>query len=217
MIEDFVPHMWPTEVDCNVYVDNIILFNHYNIKIGFDTSSSNPILHDIAFEKIQMFFEVIMNNSIIITKEDFISKTFSLENNYIQLPGMLNDQTLGAAIFTKLTSLVGEDMIISYVQISSTLGKNVYYTLNNDAPEIQVLLPKKEEWWKNTDIKSEPWWMRSDTATYDEVLKDNNIYVGDFDWKDHFEEDLKEAASFDDKTKRFKIINGGKDGPKQSE
>ena len=188
----------------------MLLTNHYNIEVGFDTSSANPILHDIAFEKIQMFFEVLMPNSIIINKNSFEIKTFNFDNNYIEMPEMLNDQTLGSVIFLKLMSLVGEDLEIQYIKISSTLGRNIRYTINNVSPEISILVPSKEEWWGDDKIKFDPWWMRSDPATYDEILTDEDFYKGEFSWDDHFKEEIDQAKSLDTKSK-FQIIKGGKD------
>ena len=216
MIDDITPHEWPVKVQLLIYVDNMFILNNYKIKVGFDSSSLNPILHDIAFEKINMFFEVLMNNSIIISKPDFEDKKFSFENNYIELPEMLNDQTLGSAIFTKLCALVGEDLVISYVQLSSSLGKNIKYTINDNSPELSALLPEKEVWWENKEIKNQPWWMRPDTATYDKVLEGEEIYLGEFDWNEHFSEELKEAENVGVKASKFKIINGGKDETKPS-
>jgi hypothetical protein len=211
MTNEVVPHAWPTEVSCLIYVEDMFLINHYNIEIGFDTSTANPVLHDIAFEKVRMFFEVLMNNSIIITHQDFKEKKIKFENNYIELPGMLNDQTLGSAIYAKLVVLVGEDLVIEYVKISSALGKGVRYTINDDGPEVHTLLPGKAEWWDNEDVKFYPWWLRQDPATYDELIEGDKIYEGEFSWNEHFEEDLKEAETLDPKAKKFKIITGGKD------
>lgn len=206
-----VPHAWATKPSCLVYVDGMMLVNKYKIEVGFDTSAANPILHDVAFEKIEMFFDILMNNSIIISKEDFKEKTFKLENNYIELYDILNDQALGSAIFSKLMALVGEDMVINYVKISSNLGKGIRYHIDNDSPELNVLLPNKDDWWENEDIKNQPWFMRPDSATYDEVLTADSIYTGEFDWNDHFSENLEQAKSLDVKKTKFEIIRGGKD------
>lgn len=210
MTEEIVPHSWPTKVKSIIFVDNMLIVNTYKITVGFDTSSINPILHDIAFEKVQMFFEILMNNSIIISKTDFNKKNLEYDNNCIELPDLLNDQTLGSVIFSKLSALVGEDLIIEYIKITSSLGKNICYTIDNSSPELHALLPDKESWWDGKEIKSQPWWGRPDTATYDKLLEGDDIYVGEFDWNEHFEEDLKEAENMSAKSSKFKIIKGGK-------
>lgn len=215
MSEEIVPHVWPTEFSSIVFVEDMMLVNNYRIEVGFDTSSMSPILHDVAFEKVQMFFDVLMNNAIIINKDTFECKTFKFNNNYIELPEMLNDQTLGAAIFSKLVALVKEDLEIHYVKISSDLGKGIRYTIDINCPELHILLPKPNEWWGNDDIKFAPWWKRDDPATYDELISGDKIYEGEFDWSEHFAEELEQVKQQDSKGK-FQIIRGGKDEDKPS-
>ena len=216
MTNEVVPHCWLTETDCMVFVDDMILQNHYKFEVGFDTCSANITLHDIAFEKIEMFFDILLSNSIIITKNDFESKKFNFKNNYIELPSMLNDQTLGCLIYSKLIALVGEDLDINYLKITSSLGKNIRYHIDMDSPEIHSLMPTKAEWWDSDDIKFNPWWLRDDPATYDQLLSDEDLYKGEFSWEDHFGEELEMVKNSDIKNK-FQIIKGGKDAVKPNE
>lgn len=216
MTEEIVPHTWPIETSCMVFVDDLMIINHYNIEVGFDTSTANPVLHDVAFEKIQMFFDILMTNSVIISKKDFKENKPNLQNSFLELPDMLNDQTLGSVIYSKLMAMVGEDLVIVHVKLSSSLGKNIRYTINDNSPELHVLLPSKEDWWENEEIKNQPWWMRPDTATHDEVLEGDEIYKGEFDWNDHFESELEDAKNYDVKKTKFEIIRGGKDETKPS-
>ena len=148
MNDEIIPHAWQTKFNTLIFVDEMILHNHYIVEVGFDTSTTNYMLHDIAFEKIEMFFNVLLENGIIISQKDFESRP-DLKNNFIELPNMLNDQTFGSAIYAKLISLVGEDMSIVYIKISSSLGKEIVYTINDISPEYHTLLPSKEEWWDN--------------------------------------------------------------------
>lgn len=216
MTNEIVPHAWLSEVDCMVYVEEMLLQNHYKFEVGFDTCSANIQLHDIAFEKIEMFFEILMSNCIIINQEDFKVKDFNFKNNYIELPNMLNDQTLGSVIFSKLVTLVDDDIEIHYVKITSSLGKNIRYTINLESPELHSLLPTKAEWWDSDDITFNPWWLRDDPATYDELLDVDKYYTGEFSWDEHFGEELEQLKTSDAKGK-FQIIRGGKDEvePKQ--
>lgn len=216
MTEEITPHAWFTEANCMVYVEDLLLINNYVFEVGFDTTASNPILHEIAFEKIQMFFDILLNNNILINKADFIEKRPKLQNNFIELPDMLNDQMVGSLVFSKLMAIVGEELSIEYVKVSSSLGKNIRYTINNNSPELHILLPNKEDWWEGADIKSQPWWMRPDTATYDEVLSGEDIYKGEFNWEDHFETELEKAKDLEVKKSKFEIIRGGKDEAKSA-
>lgn len=205
------PHVWSTNINCMVYVDNLLLINTYQIEVGFFTSTTNPVLHDIALEKIEVFFELLMKDCIIITKEDYDKEERTIANNYFMVHDFINDQTIASMIFSKLISIVGIDLVIEFVRLSSVLGNNIRYTISNESPELSVLLPDKETWTKDSPVKFDPWWMRSDTATFDCLLDQNEIFRGLLRWEEIFEEDLAKANEADSKKSKFKIIAGGKD------
>ena len=218
-LTDTIAHRIKINTKCMAYVDGLLLINDYNFEIGFYTISDNPILNDIALEKIEVFFDLLMLNSIIVSKEKYDLDKFSgfSNNNIIMVPDAVNDQCLGSLIFSKLKAIVEDDLDVGYIEISSELGKNICYTIGDDSPELVVLLPDQKKWWDDEKISMEPWWNRSDTATIDKVLEDG-IYTGEFDWKDLFVEELKKAEELTKSLekssankKSFKIINGGKD------
>jgi hypothetical protein len=205
------PHVWSTNVNCMVYVDDLLLTNNYQIEVGFFTSTPNAILHDIALEKIEVFFELLMKDCIIITKENYDKENRTISNNWLMVDDLLNDQTVATMIFSKLVSIVGADLDIEFLRLSSALGNNIRYTISNDSPELSVLLPNKETWCKDSSIKFDPWWMRSDTATFDTLIDQNDFFKGLLRWEDVFGEDLAKAQDDDPKKNKFKIIAGGKD------
>jgi len=185
--------------------------NDFNITVGFNPVVENPILNDIAIEKIEMFFKTLMNGAVILDQKDYSSELSNLvTNNFIMVPGKANDQTMGCLMLSKLIAIVGDDLEISHIVISSELGNNIRFTFDSDSPELSILLPTKEEWWGDKDTKLLPWWLRKDAATYD-LIKDDGIYEGDFTWEEMFKEELAEAEQLKKATKKFQIITGGKD------
>lgn len=212
-----IPHKWSTTVNCMVFVDNLFLVNQYKFDVGFFSVSENPVLNDIALDQIDMFFSMLMYNSIIVDKKDYDDSMLlrELKNNKIMVPGKGNDQVVGSLVFLKLMNIVGENLDIDHITITSDLGKDICYTIGADSLEIEALVPKKELWWETDKVKEQPWWNRSDAATYD-ILTGDKIYTGDFEWRDIFKDEFKEAETFNKpavaaKGKVFKIIPGGKD------
>lgn len=206
-----VPHEWPTSISCLIYVDKLFLLNDFNITVGFQPVIENPILNDIAIEKIEMFCKTLMNGAVILDKKDYSEEITKLvDNNFIMVPGKANDQTMGCLILSKLIAIVGDDLEISHVVISSELGNNIRFTFDIDSLELSVLLPTKEDWWEDKETKLLPWWERNDSATYD-LKKDDGIYEGDFTWEDMFKDELAEAEQLNKTVKKFQIITGGKD------
>jgi hypothetical protein len=181
------------------------------VSIGFHNTVENPVLNDIAFEQVELFFTTLMSNSILISKEDYEGDDIKgLENNIVMVPSKANDQTIGSQIFLKLINIVGENLEIDHITISSTLGKDIEYTIDIESPELTVLLPTREEWWKDEHVKFQPWWLREDAATYDQLINRDEIFTGTFKWSELFEEEMKEADSIDKLKGKFTIIDGGK-------
>lgn len=203
------PHEMDNEISCMCFVDKNLLVNNMNVTVGFYTANNNETLTGIAIEQIELFFDILMNNSIIVDRETYteeLRNTFS--NNVFMVPGKINDQMLGSLIFSKLNTIVRNVLEISFIRISSDLGKNMRYTIKESSPELDLLLPNRKEYWGE---KSNPWWERPDPATYDWVL-DDGIYEGDFKWEDYFKEELAKAQREMSPKKKdfFRIIDGGK-------
>jgi hypothetical protein len=189
----------------------MLAINHFDVSIGFHNTVENPILNEIAFEQIELFFNTLMSNSILVSKEDYDNDAVKdLENNVVMVPGKANDQTVGSQILLKLINIVGTDLEIDHITISSVLGRDIEYTMDIESPEISVLLPTREEWWNDENIKFQPWWLRDDTATYDLLINRDEIFVGEFKWSDFFEKELEEAKNIDNAKNKFTIIDGGK-------
>ena len=194
-----------------IYIDKMLAINHFDVSVGFHNTVENPVLNDIAFEQIELFFNTLMSNAILISKEDYDNDALKdLENNIFMVPGKANDQTVGSQILLKLINIVGENLEIDHITISSVLGKDIEYTIDIESPELSVLLPTREEWWNDENVKFQPWWLRDDAATYDQLINRDEIFTGAFKWSEIFEEEMKEADSLDKIKGKFTIIDGGK-------
>lgn len=206
-----VPHNWSTSFVSLVYIDKILHINHFDINIGFFYTVENSTLCEMAFEQIEIFFSMLMNNAIIISKEDYDNDAIqNIDNNVFMVPNKTNDQTIGSQIFLKLTNIVGENLLIDNITINSHLGKNIEFTIDIDSPELTVLLPTKEDWWDDTNVEFQPWWLRDDAATYDVLINRDEIYTGEFKWSDMFKDEIEEAKNSDSSKRKFTIIDGGK-------
>lgn len=209
-----IPHEWSIELNCMVFVNDALLVNNFSIKVGFLPTVENTILNDIALEQIEIFFNLFMQNSIIINKKEYeeSDSIVKLQNNVFMIPDKPNDQTIGSLIFSKLIAIVGDNLDIEYIRLTSDLGKNITYTIDSESPELEVLLPTKAEWWDDDNVTFMPWWCRPDTATYDVLINRDEIYQGDIVWEDLFKDELEKLKETENTAKgKFKIISGGKD------
>ena len=205
-----IPQTITNKVNCMVFVDDGLLINKFKIKVGFVTINDNPILNEIALDQIDLFFKLLMDNCIIMSK-DLYDKTINpFNNNIFMVHEKPNDQVIASMIFLKLVNIVGENLGIEYVSLTSNLGNKICYTIDMNSAEIEVLLPTNYDWWKDKNIKFDPWWLRADTASYDLLINRDEIYKGEFLWEDYFKDDLKEADDFNKPKGKFKLIPGGK-------
>lgn len=200
------------ETPCIVYADKALLTNTISVKIGFLPTTDNRLINLIAIEKIEIFFNLLVFNSVVVSKHEHatFSGSIKLENNFFTTPEIPNDQIIGGLIFSKLVAILDTDLEIKYIKISSDLGKNIVYTIDEESPEL-LFLPGKKDWWESETIDILPWWDRSDTATYD-LITDDQYYRGNIVWKDFFKEELEKLEEVEKTAKgKFKIISGGKD------
>jgi hypothetical protein len=191
------------------YVEGMFLINHYDIEIGFLYTNEDVTLSEMAFDQIDLLFNLVLPNSIVSNKEEFEDLS-TFQNNFFMVPDKINDQAIASQLFLKLISISGDNLSIEYITISSTLGKNIVFTIDLESPELEVLLPTKEKWWGNDAIEHAPWWLRNDSATYDMLTDTAELFTGPIEWKDVFKETLEEAEKKDGSKKRFHIIDGGK-------
>jgi len=206
---DAVPHRWATTFSAMAYVEGMFLINHYDIEIGFLYTNEDVTLSEMAFDQIDLLFNLVLPNSIVSNKEEFEDLS-TFQNNFFMVPDKINDQAIASQLFLKLISISGDNLSIEYITISSTLGKNIVFTIDLESPELEVLLPTKEKWWGNDAIEHAPWWLRNDSATYDMLTDTAELFTGPIEWKDVFKETLEEAEKKDGSKKRFHIIDGGK-------
>jgi len=210
------PHEISIETPCMVFIDNTLLINMFSFKVGFLPTIENKTLTNIALEKIEMFFDLFVQNSIIIEKnnhQDF-KNLIKIDNNIIMCPDVPNDQTVGSLFYCKLLSIVGDDLSIEYLTLSSELGRNILYTFCEDSIELEllVLAHKAGAWWNDDSVNFLPWWHRADTATYDLLIDKEKYYQGDISWEEFFKDEIERLKQNQKTAKgKLKIITGGKD------
>lgn len=210
-INDHIPNVLIKKFNCVVCYNNSYFTNKFKVKIGFMWLNENPVLNEIALDQVKIFFNALIKDCIITDKETYETWENPPTNNVLMLKEKPDDQTIACMFYSKLSSIVKNNLIIDYVKVSSKLGNGIVYTIDSESDIPEALLPTKEEWWGNKDIKFDPWWMRSDSATYDKIINDEEIFEGEFLWGELFKDEFEEANKYDLPTKeKFKLIPGGK-------
>jgi len=116
---------------------------------------------------------MILENSIVYDVWDDIDpSTFGmLKNSVLQCPGSPDDFMIGALIFQKLQSILGDAVIIENLKIETDNGAGIAYTIH--AAALEHSLPGIEDWVGERHFFDKPWWLRSDGSTLDMIPQDD--------------------------------------------
>ncbi len=149
---------WKTTITSMVVVDNLIVPNHYDISLHFSVKTPDPLLQNIAFDRIKFWIMQVLNNSVLIHDQhpQYTSFMNLLQNNFVDLPVDPADYYLVQAVWSKLTKITGGNVDISVVELSSDLSDGVCFVA--DGSELSVLdidgVSKKHQWWNSDTPKT---------------------------------------------------------------
>lgn len=172
------PYSWSTEWFGMVLIDNILLPNHWKIKFNFEIINDDPLMNDIAMQRIEYMFQDRLQNSMWakIDNDIAIELAKKLETYIITTPMDPSDSLIANIINSKLEKIVGDIFDMISIEISSDLGYNIVNCLEYE--ELKLV-----DYMVN-EVDFTPWYKRTDAGFTDviEILDDNKKrIVSDFD------------------------------------
>jgi len=75
----------------------------------------------------------------------------------MELPCDAFDQAVGLALFLKLNSIMGDELILAELAISSTIGDSLWYNIDSDDDYTVFLQDQKKDaisWWAREDLQT---------------------------------------------------------------
>lgn len=127
--------------------------NHYTATVNIITVSDDTDQQNIAYERIKLWVNRVLDSSILIDQDDPALKIWqSTGARVIALPEEPVDQIIGIMLYLKLNSIMENRMVISDVEISSTVGDHTGYLHNYNESVGQDLI--QPGWW----LDSRPLW-----------------------------------------------------------
>lgn len=185
-------------------VENKIYPNVYKCKINLLTVSDDSNIQNIAFERIKFFISQIVDGSVFIQAANPVLKTF-LESDPLKViivPEPPFDQVIGMTLYKKLNAITENHLAIYEVEISSKVGRDIGYLIDegDDFGEFEK------------EAKITPWWNRADFQTLDSKPTIQQLTWKDLglDWEDDefliIEEDTLKINK-KSKKKKVEIIN----------
>lgn len=112
-----------------VYYDDSLQLNSYSISMHMITQSKDAATTNIAMERLKAFVHSELEHVIFINQanESIAETLYSAGCNVCTLPEEPVDQIVGMMLYCKLNAIMEGQIIVDSLDISSTLGDNVWY------------------------------------------------------------------------------------------
>ena len=142
---------YPFKFTAGVWYDGQMKMNNYDVRLWLLTNSTDPDSHNIALERIRYFIHGRLDSSIIINSAhvDQVKQLYATGLRITTLPSDPVDQIIGIMLYSKLSAIIEDRMIIGEVEISSDLGGGVVY-MHNEEENLGPLEPAG--WWHDADL-----------------------------------------------------------------
>jgi hypothetical protein len=150
--------IWPADFACTIIDENVILPNHYNLKIYIEPNPPVTENFGIGFQKLKHIVFDCLNNSIFINKNNkLLSALSSIETNLVHLPAEPYDFFVGATLFSKFVAVTEKYFTIYQISIDSAIGDRVQYTM-------------RDPWESGLDFEGDFWWNQDTLSTGNPTL-----------------------------------------------
>ena len=142
---------YPFKFTAGVWYDGQMKMNNYDVRLWLLTNSIDPDSHNIALERIRYFIHGRLDSSILISSEhaEQVKQLHATGLRITTMPSEPVDQIIGIMLYSKLSAIVEDRMIIGEVEISSDLGGGVVY-MHNEEENLGPL--EQVGWWHNADL-----------------------------------------------------------------
>jgi hypothetical protein len=143
------------EFVAGIYYDNQLQLNTYSVVINLLTKTKDPVSINIAMERLKWFVHGELANTVFFGPHsmDQAELFYSIGVNVTTLPEEPVDQIVGMMLFNKLNAIMEDRMVVSSLDISSTLGDGVWYL--HDDEDSQGPFAHPDGWWNLPSLQHE--------------------------------------------------------------
>ena len=133
-----------------VYYGGEMRINNYTATVYMTTNTSDPVSHNVAFERIKHFVYEQLDSSIFINSEhrDQCERFAAAGLSVTTMPGEPVDQLIGLMLYHKLNAIMEDRIVVDETEISSVLGESmVYLHSGNEHTDVEHF----PDWWTSED------------------------------------------------------------------
>lgn len=140
----------PLNFTAGIFHKGELRMNNYYVRIYMYTNCLDADSQGVAMERLKYFVLGEMDSTIFINTEDS-EKCFQFLDsglNVTTLPAEPVDQLIGIMLFYKLNTIMEGRIVITDVEISSTIGDNIIYVHSeHETPTVDI-----PDWWMESDM-----------------------------------------------------------------
>lgn len=117
-----------------IWYDGSLQLNSYSVCMNLLTQHSKAIVTNIAMERVKAFVMAELANVVFINQEHEAQAQIlqTLGANVCTLPDEPVDQIIGIMLYCKLNAITEGKLLITKLDISSSLGDEVWYQHEED-------------------------------------------------------------------------------------
>ena len=134
-----------------IYYDDRLQLNEYTLKIYMMTNTENPDDHNIALNRVKHFVYNELESCIFINENeiDQCNKLVDAGLNITTMPGDPVDQLIGIMLYSKLSAITEDRLLIVEIECSSILGDGIVYLHGDNENVNDITIPT---WWTSCDL-----------------------------------------------------------------
>jgi hypothetical protein len=160
-----------------IWFDNCLQLNSYQVNLQLITRSTDQVLINIAMERLKCFVYSELESAVFVAQSR--SEPAEMMNvmgiNVVTLPSDPVDQIVGMMLYCKLNAVMEDVIRIQRLDISSTLGDNVWYQFDEEEDSLGPFV--QDGWWHRPDL--------THTCFEDSPVSDNVVKVTPDPWHDY--------------------------------
>ncbi len=137
-----------------IYYDDILQMNKYDASISLVTATKDVASTNIAMERLKAFVFDELANTVFINQNNAERAEFlqMIGVNVTTLPEEPVDQIVGMMLYYKLNAVMEGRMVITSLDISSSLGDGVWYQHDEEDSAGPFT---KDGWWHQSSTQHE--------------------------------------------------------------
>jgi hypothetical protein len=137
-----------------IYYEDQLQMNRYTVSLNLLTKTKDSVSTNIAMDRAKAFVHGALESSVLINQNNMARAEMMqlMGINVTTLPEEPVDQIIGMMLYYKLNAIMEERMIVTSLDISSTLGDSVWYQHDEEdaaGPFAQ------DGWWSQASMQHE--------------------------------------------------------------